>query len=151
VVVLVCVCSTATLYHVAVPARTSWRYNVPGAAFTLVAWIAGSAVLRWVLTETASDSTSIYGPLAAPIAIMIWLYILAIALLIGAAVNASFDHLWPEAEPERARVELVRRLRARTVQSLRRRTDPADGESVAAQVLQEDECPEAPLRRTVRS
>jgi membrane protein len=152
VVVLVCVCSTATLYHVAVPARTSWRYNVPGAAFTLVAWIAGSAVLRWVLTETASDSTSIYGPLAAPIAIMIWLYILAIALLIGAALNASFDHLWPEAEPERARVELVRRLRARTVQSLRRRSDsPEERTVVAAEAPQEDECPEAPLRRTVRS
>ena len=120
VVVLVCVCSTATLYHVAVPVRTSWRYNVPGAAFTLLAWITGSAVLRWVLTVTASESTSIYGPLAAPIAILIWLYILALALLVGAAVNASFDHLWPEAEPERARVELVRRLRTRTAQSLRR-------------------------------
>ena len=161
VVVLVCICSTATLYHVSVPARTSWRYNVPGAAFTLVAWIAGSAVLRWVLTVTASDSTSIYGPLAAPIAIMIWLYILAIALLIGAAVNASFDHLWPEAEPERARVELVRRLRARTVQSLRRRPagpglapaveeDAAAAEVLAEQEAAEAECSEVDLRRRVR-
>ena len=155
VVVLVCVASTATLYHVSVPARTSWRYNVPGAAFTLVTWIAGSAVLRWFLNATASDSTSIYGPLAAPIAILIWLYILAIALLIGAAINASFDHLWPEAEPERARVELVRRLRARTVQSLRRRTPgPVDAEVSDRADLPdaaEEECPEVPLRRTVRS
>ena len=155
VVVVVCICSTATLYHVSVPARTSWRYNLPGAAFTLVAWILGSALLRWVLTVTASESTSIYGPLAAPIAILIWLYLLAIALLIGAAVNASFDHLWPEAEPERARVELVTRLRVRTVQSLRRRTEPGavavTDEPPLADEPPEDECPEVPLRRTVRS
>ncbi len=152
VVVAVCICSISTLYHVSVPARTSWRYNVPGAAFTLLAWVAGSAVLRWVLTVTASESTSIYGPLAAPIAIMIWLYILAIALLIGAAVNASFDHLWPEAEPERARVELVRRLRARTAQSLRRRTDqPAATAPERADQASEADCRKVSVRRTVRS
>lgn len=120
VVVMLCICFTATLYHVAVPVRTSWRYNLPGAALTLLMWIAGSAVLRWFLTETAADSTSIYGPLAAPIAVMIWLYLLAIALLIGAALNASFDQLWPEVEPARARLELVRRFRVRAGRPLRR-------------------------------
>lgn len=113
VVVVLCIFSLATLYHVSVPARTSWRYNLPGAALTLVIWVVGSGVLRWVLTVTASDSTSIYGPLSAPIAVMIWLYILAIAVLIGAALNASFDQLWPESEPAKARIELMRRLRAR--------------------------------------
>jgi membrane protein len=113
VVVLLCVVFTATLYHVSVPVRTSWRYNLPGAALTLVIWIAGSWVLRWFLTVSAADSTSIYGPLAAPIAVMIWLYILAIAVLIGAALNASFDELWPESGPARARIELMRRLRHR--------------------------------------
>jgi membrane protein len=110
-VLVLCICFTATLYHVSVPVRTSWRYNLPGAVLTMVIWVAGSAVLRWVLTTTAGDSTSIYGPLAAPIAILIWLYIIAIAVLIGAALNASFDQLWPESGPARARIELVRRLR----------------------------------------
>ena len=111
VVVVMCVCFTATLYHASVPVRTSWRYNLPGAALTLGIWIAGSGVLRWVLTETAADSTSIYGPLAAPIAIMIWLYIIAIAVLIGAALNASFDELWPESGPAQARGRAGRRRR----------------------------------------
>ena len=31
------------------------------------------------------------GPLAAPIAVLLWLYLVAIAVLIGAAVNAAFD------------------------------------------------------------
>jgi membrane protein len=101
----------ATLYHASVPVRTSWRYNLPGATLTLVLWVLGSFVLRWVLTTTAGESTSIYGPLAAPIAVLLWLYLLAIAVLIGAAVNAAFDRVWPESETARARMELVRRLR----------------------------------------
>jgi membrane protein len=122
-----CVVFTATLYHVSVPVRTSWRYNLPGATLTLVMWVFGSAVLRWFLTVSASDSTSIYGPLAAPIAVMIWLYILAIAVLIGAALNASFDELWPEVAPARARIELMRRLRRRA-RLPRQRKDEQDDE-----------------------
>src|SRR3954467_8192298 len=111
VVVVLCVCFLATLYHVSVPVRTSWRFNLPGAALTMTIWIVGSFLLRWVLTTTARGSTSIYGPLSAPIVVMLWLYILSIAILIGAAVNAAFDRIWPEKETARARMEVVRRLR----------------------------------------
>jgi membrane protein len=62
---------------------------------------------------TASDSKSIYGPLAAPIAVLLWLYLLAIAVLIGAAVNAAFDSVFPQKSTTRARLELVQRLRQR--------------------------------------
>ena len=110
-VVVLSVCFLATLYHASVPVRTSWRYNVPGAVLTLVLWILGSFLLRWVLTTTAGESTSIYGPLAAPIAVLLWLYLLSIAVLIGAATNAAFDRVWPESETSRARLEAVRRLR----------------------------------------
>ena len=109
----------ATLYHVSVPVRTSWRYDIPGAAFTMMAWLGGSAVLRWFLQGSIggdSDSTSIYGPLAAPIAILIWLYVLSIAVLIGAAVNAAFDRVFPANTTARARLELVRRLRAKAAE-----------------------------------
>jgi membrane protein len=94
VVGVICICFLATLYHVSVPVRTRWRFNLPGAVFSLVAWIVGSYLLRWVLTVTAADSRSIYGPLAAPIAVLLWLYLVAIAVLIGAAVNAAFDNVF---------------------------------------------------------
>ena len=110
-VVVLSICFLATLYHASVPVRTSWRYNLPGATLTLFFWVFGSFLLRWVLTATAGESTSIYGPLAAPIAVLLWLYLLSIAVLIGAAVNAAFDRVWPESETARARMELVRRLR----------------------------------------
>ena len=68
--------------------------SCPGAALTLLMWIGGSALLRLVLSLSAGGST-IYGPLAAPIAVLIWLYMISIATLIGAAFNAAVDEVWP--------------------------------------------------------
>ncbi len=112
-VLALCICFLATLYHVSVPVRTKWTFNLPGATFSLFCWVAGSYVLRWVLTVTAAESRSIYGPLAAPIAVLLWLYLLALAVLIGAAVNAAFDTVFPQKDTTRARLELVQRLRER--------------------------------------
>ncbi|UUW88517.1 YihY/virulence factor BrkB family protein [Pimelobacter simplex] len=109
-VVVICICFLATLYHVSVPVRTGWSFNLPGATFSLVSWVLGSYLLRWVLTVTAQDSHSIYGPLAAPIAILVWLYIAALAVLIGAGVNAAFDEVFPQETTQRARRELMSRL-----------------------------------------
>jgi membrane protein len=110
IVLVLCICFLTTLYHVSVPVRTKWRFNLPGAVFTLFCWVFGSALLRWILVGTARESTSIYGPLAAPIAVLLWMYLLSIAVLIGAALNASFDQLWPQKETSSARLELVRRI-----------------------------------------
>ena len=80
----------AALYHLAVPVRTGWRSGLPGAVLTLLLWLGGSALLRLVL-GLSIGSTSIYGPLAAPIAVLLWLYLINLALLVGAAFNASLD------------------------------------------------------------
>jgi membrane protein len=96
VVVLLTLASLASLYHIAVPKRSHWRRDLPGATLALVIWVGSSYVLRWVLTHSVGDaSTSIYGPLAAPIIVLIWLYFLAIAVLIGAGLNAASRQLWP--------------------------------------------------------
>jgi len=111
VVLVISICFLATLYHVSVPVRTNWSFNLPGATFALVCWIVGSFLLRWFLTATSADSGSIYGPLAAPIAVLLWLYLVSIAVLIGAAVNAAFDTVFPQSSTMLARSELVQRLR----------------------------------------
>jgi membrane protein len=112
-VIVLCICFLATLYHVSVPVRTNWRFNLPGATFALAVWILGSFLLREFLTATAADSRSIYGPRAAPIAVLIWLYLVSIAVLVGAALNAAFDTVFPQQQTTRARLELVTRLRNR--------------------------------------
>jgi membrane protein len=113
IVIVLCVCFLATLYHVSVPVRTAWSFNLPGACFSLTCWVLGSWALRRLLTLTAADSMSIYGPLSAPIAVLLWLYLLSIAVLVGAAVNAAFDAVFPQLSTTNARKELVARLRTR--------------------------------------
>ena len=58
---------------------------------------------------------------------MLWLYLLSIAVLIGAAVNAAFDRIWPEKETARARMEIVRRLRMKALMPRLRRDDGGAG------------------------
>ncbi len=122
VVIVMSVAFLTTLYHWSVPVRTSWRHDLPGAVLAFTIWLLGSYLLRLIL-QTAK--TSIYGPLAAPIAILLWLYLTALAVLIGAALNAAFDREWPESSTAGARLELLRRLRARRWQRQGPSTDDA--------------------------
>lgn len=103
-VLMLTVVFLTSLYHLAVPVRTPWVVDLPGAALALAIWVGGSLVLRWFLSQ-ASGSTSIYGPLAAPIAVLVWLYLVSIAVLIGAALNAAWDQVWPSRETDKARHE----------------------------------------------
>ena len=107
-VIVLSIAFLTTLFHLSVPVRSSWRHDVPGAAFAFGAWVLGSYLLRLILRNA---TTSIYGPLAAPIAVLIWLYLTALAVLIGAALNASFDRLWPQDATAGARRELMQRFR----------------------------------------
>ncbi|MFC5268196.1 YihY/virulence factor BrkB family protein [Kribbella qitaiheensis] len=94
-----------TLYHLSVPVRTPWVSDLPGSFLALSIWILGSFVLRWILQSTVGG-TSIYGPLAAPIAVLMWLYMTAIAVLIGAALNAVVDRFWPHKSRKDHREEV---------------------------------------------
>ncbi|WUI02239.1 YihY/virulence factor BrkB family protein [Spirillospora sp. NBC_00431] len=98
----------ATLYHVSVPVRTAWSRAVPGAALALLIWILGSVTLRVYLAGSLSG-VSVYGSLAAAIAVLAWLYVAALAVLIGATLNAEIDRLWPSEITARARAELADR------------------------------------------
>ncbi|MGP3956504.1 YihY/virulence factor BrkB family protein [Nonomuraea sp. 3N208] len=94
VVIVGSVLFLTVLYHVSVPVRTKWYRELPGAILALFLWILCAAVLRAVLSAWFSP-VSVYGSLAAPIAVLLWLYITALAVLIGAILNAEVDRLWP--------------------------------------------------------
>jgi membrane protein len=102
VIVTLSVLFLATLYHMSVPVRTAWWREVPGAVVALGIWVTGSFLLRLYLAGSLSG-VSVYGSLAASIAILGWLYVAALAVLIGAALNAEIDKLWPSADTARAR------------------------------------------------
>lgn len=102
VVVALSMAFLATLYHVAVPIRSSWWRAVPGAAFAVVVWILGSFVLRLYL-QSSFAGLALYRSLAAPIVVLGWLFITALAVLVGAALNAEIDKIWPSAATLEAR------------------------------------------------
>ncbi|MBB5082967.1 YihY/virulence factor BrkB family protein [Nonomuraea endophytica] len=93
VVIVGSVLFLTVLYHVSVPVRTKWYRELPGAILALFIWIVCAGVLRSVLAAWFSP-VSIYGSLAAPVAVLLWLYITALAVLIGAILNAEVDRLW---------------------------------------------------------
>ena len=91
------VAGLTTLYHLATPVRKAWRRDVPGAVLALIIWLLASMVLRLLLTASVGGA-SIYGPLSAPIVILIWSYFFALAVLIGAALNAAMNAAAPGDE-----------------------------------------------------
>jgi membrane protein len=126
-VTLLTVGGLTSLYHVSTPRRSPWTRDVPGAVLTLVIWALASFVVRGTIAASLGGS-SIYGPLSAPIVLLIWLYALAIAVLIGAALNAAIRQMWPHHERRALHERLIDRLRERR---LRRREeawpDPFEG------------------------
>jgi membrane protein len=102
VATLLSLVSLTSLYHISVPVRTPWRRDLPGALLAITIWFIGSYLVRWIISISVGG-TSIYGPLATPIILLIWLYVISIAVLIGAALNAAIEKEWPSREIAEAR------------------------------------------------
>ncbi|MGW3799543.1 YihY/virulence factor BrkB family protein [Streptomyces clavifer] len=128
-VILLSIAFLTTLYHVSVPVRSPWMEDVPGALVALGMWVMGSFLLRIYLTSTVEGPT-IYGSLAAPIAVLLWIGISAFAVLVGAAVNAAIDHVWPSLATAAARAA-TERVRAAQAAELVARARAAQWEAYA--------------------
>ncbi|GAA2833791.1 YihY/virulence factor BrkB family protein [Kitasatospora sp. CM 4170] len=104
VAILLLIVSLTTLYHLAVPVSTPWREDIPGALVALVVLVFCSVGLRFYLVSSV-EGRSAYGSLAAPVAVLLWIFVVALAVLIGAAMNAAIDRRWPTLETADARAE----------------------------------------------
>ncbi|HEX2030292.1 MAG TPA: YihY/virulence factor BrkB family protein [Actinomycetota bacterium] len=111
----------ASFFHFSTPWRTPWRRDLPGAALAAVAWILGGVALRFYASRFVEGS--VFGPLAAPVVFLLWLYVLAVAVLLGAELNAEIEKAWPTSEALRHRREERRRREDRA-----REEAAADGE-----------------------
>lgn len=95
---LASVLALASLYHLSVPVRTPWWRDLPGAALAMALWLAGSYGLRAYLESTAK-----YGVLSAPIGVLLFFFVAALAVLLGAELNAEIDKMWPTASTAEGR------------------------------------------------
>lgn len=82
----------AVLYHFAAPWQTPFRRDLPGAVLAMLLWLIGTAGLRVYVTQAIGDS---YGFIATPLILLLWMYVSAIVLLLGAELNAEIEKMWP--------------------------------------------------------
>lgn len=84
----------ALLYHHAVPWSTPFRRELPGAVLATVLGLLCSVGLR-TYTTRAFGGGGVYAPLAAPLALLVWIWLQGIALLVGAELNAEIEKAFP--------------------------------------------------------
>ena len=87
----------AWVYHIVPPQRTPWRRDMPGAVLAFVIWLAGSFGLRVYATQFV-ESDSAYSYFGTPLVLLLWIYMTAMALLVGAELNAEIEKMWPTAD-----------------------------------------------------
>jgi membrane protein len=83
------------VYHIAPPWLTAWRRDLPGAVLALLVWLIGSFGLRFYATNFI-EANSAFSYFATPLVILLWLYVTALAVLVGAELNAEIEKMWPQ-------------------------------------------------------
>ena len=76
-----------TLQHMSPADRHRWRHDLPGGLLTALLWLGASAGLNVYLTYVVPASP-VLGALGGGLILMIWFYLLCVALLAGAELNA---------------------------------------------------------------
>lgn len=77
----------------------SWRASLPGAAVATVLWFVSTLIFGWYVTRFANYA-QVYGSLGAAVALMIWLYLIALSVLVGSEFNAQMR--LPRRDPRTA-------------------------------------------------
>jgi membrane protein len=78
------------IYCFAPNAEQRWRWITPGAVFAVVAAVIASFLFSIYLSYARSYS-AVYGSLGAVIVLMLWFYILGLAIFLGGEVNAEVE------------------------------------------------------------
>ncbi|MDO9414346.1 MAG: YihY/virulence factor BrkB family protein [Pseudolabrys sp.] len=77
-----------------------WQFFTVGSVFAAAAWLGGSALLSWYLGSFA-DYDATYGSLGAGIGLMMWLWMTAIVVLVGAELNSEiYTAMFPDPLPD---------------------------------------------------
>lgn len=81
--------SVMLLYYLGPNRKVSFRSALPGAMLAVGCWFLGSLGLSFYISHF-SDYSATYGSLGVIIILMLWLYLTAVSILVGAELNAEF-------------------------------------------------------------
>jgi membrane protein len=105
IAMLTSVAMLCVLYHLSTPNSPGWSKVLPGAGLATALWFPSTLLFGWYVTRYANYA-AFYGSLGAGIALLIWLYIVCVAVIIGAEFNAE---VFPR-EPESRLAEKLTRI-----------------------------------------
>jgi len=86
------VLGAALLYRLGPNRPQQWRNTWPGACLATFLWLLATSAFAWYVRNIA-DYNVMYGSVGAGIALIIWMYLLAVIALIGCAFNAENERL----------------------------------------------------------
>ena len=81
----------ATIYYYAPAAAQDWLSVTPGALVATTLWILISLGFKFYVSHFGSYNAT-YGTIGAVIVLMLWFYLSALAVLVGAELNAEIEH-----------------------------------------------------------
>lgn len=87
-ITLITILSVEIIYFVAPNVRQRFLAQIPGAALAVFSWVSASWALNWYLRSFALYNRT-FGALGAVAALMLWLYVSALAIILGAELNSE--------------------------------------------------------------
>jgi membrane protein len=86
--------AVATIYYYAPDAKQEWIWITPGSIFATVLWLLTSLGFKFYIANFTSYNAT-YGAIGSVIVLMLWFYVSALAVLVGAELNAEIEHASP--------------------------------------------------------
>lgn len=81
---------SAILFYFGPYRKQRWRYVWPGAALATLLWLGATTGFGWYARHIGHYNV-MYGSVGAGIALLVWMYLLAIIALIGCEFNAEYE------------------------------------------------------------
>jgi membrane protein len=98
VVVIALLTGFALAYYFGPDVEQEWEWITPGSVLGVLVLIAASVVFRWYIIHFGSSYSETYGALAGVVLMMLWFYLAALALLVGAEVNCVIEQAAPHGK-----------------------------------------------------
>jgi membrane protein len=81
---------TALVYYIAPNRKQTLRLVFPGAFLATLLWMLATAVFGWYVRHV-SNYNVLYGSVGAGLALLVWMYVLAVIALLGCEFNAAWE------------------------------------------------------------
>lgn len=96
-IIILLMVAVAVIYYVMPDVKQKFRFITPGSVLAVVVWIVASLGFAYYV-KTFADYNAMYGSIGAIIVLLLYFYISAAVLLLGAEMNAVIEHMSSEGK-----------------------------------------------------